>query len=106
LFEGLVAVFIGHHGDNHEQEEKLEKGRYEGVEMPDVRKVEYTLLSQVELYGSNVKFDRCDQGYGGEQDEIRDDQHLAGPAVPEFMKFYVNQSEHDVLRFFWRLVSQ
>ena len=65
LFQGLVAVFICHHRDDHEQQKEFEEGRYERVEVPYVWKIENTLLCQVELYRTDVEFYRSNECYRG-----------------------------------------
>ena len=57
--------------------------------MPDVREIENTLFGLMEFYRSDVELDRRDQRDRGQQDEIGDDQHLAGPIVPKFDEFYM-----------------
>jgi len=89
LFDGLVAVFVGHHGNDHNGQEQFKKCRNKGIEVPDVGKVENTLIGQVELYRSDVELDGRDQCDGGQKHKIGDDQDLAGPIVPQFYEFYL-----------------
>jgi hypothetical protein len=89
LFNRLITVFIRHHGHYHYGQEKFEECRDKGVEMPDVWKIEDPLVRQVELDRANIEFNGCHQGYGGQQEEIGEDEDPADPVVPEFYKFYM-----------------
>ena len=64
LLNGLVTVFIRHHGYDDDCQEQFEKCGNECIEMPDVREIENTLFRQMEFYGANIEFNRGYQGYG------------------------------------------
>jgi hypothetical protein len=57
--------------------------------MPDVRKIEYTLLRKVKLNWTNVKLDGCNQGYRGQQYEIGYYKDLARTVIPKLYEFYL-----------------
>lgn len=94
LFYGLVAVFIGHHGDDHNGQKKFKQGRDIGVEMPDIGEVEYSLVRQVKFDWADIKFNGSDQRNRGEQNEIGQDQDPAGAIIPEFNKFNLQKAFH------------
>src|SRR5690606_40594775 len=94
LFNGFITVFIGHHGYDNNGQEQLKKSGDIGVEMPDIGKIKYPLLGQMELDGADIEFYGSYQGNTGEQNKISNDQYLAGPAVPKFYEFYLKETLH------------
>tara|TARA_E500000318_G_scaffold97469_1_gene98292 strand:+ start:27 stop:218 length:192 start_codon:yes stop_codon:yes gene_type:complete len=63
LFDGLVAILVGHHGDDYYSQKELEQRRNKGVEVPDVREIENSLVRQVKLDRANIKFYGRNQCY-------------------------------------------
>src|SRR5690606_38312855 len=89
LLDGLVAVFIGHHRNDHYGQEQFEKGRNKSVEVPNIGEVEDALFRQVELDGAYIEFDGRDQGDRGQEKKVGYCQYPACPVVPELDEFYL-----------------
>lgn len=57
--------------------------------MPYIRKVEYSLVGQVKLNGTNIELNRRNQCNGCQQCEIGYDEYFTGSIVPKFYEFYM-----------------
>jgi hypothetical protein len=82
LFDGLVAVFIRHHGNDYNSKKKLKKGCDKGVEMPDIGEIENPLIRQMKFNGPDIELNGRDQGDGSQEHKIGDDQKPTRPIVP------------------------
>jgi hypothetical protein len=57
--------------------------------MPDIREIKNALFGQMELNWPDIKFNGSNQGYGGQEHKIGNDEYLACPVVPELYEFYL-----------------
>ena len=64
--------------------------------LPDIWKIKDALFRKVKFNWPYVKFYNGDQGNRSEQGKIDDDQDATGPAISQFMNFYVEKTKHRI----------
>lgn len=88
MFECSVSIFISHHRDNHNSQKEFKDCGNIGIEMPDVREVENSLISNAEVDPQKAEIDGSNQGNKGKQNEISKRQYSTCLVLPYFLELY------------------